>query len=350
MTTISLPNIREPFIDVRSGQISRPWWIWLQQLMAIIGTGDVPDISALTELVRQLLRDTLALERSATDEALSQAIGDLNSRADVLAAMIEAMQRGHGVWEDPDLHAVATTSAAGFMSAADKGVLDGLAAGSVPSTRQVIAGAGLTGGGDLSADRTFNVVANADGSIVVSADDVKVGVLATDTQHGNRSGGALHAAATTVTAGFMSAADKTKLDGLASVSHFLAYQSTLQAIGAGVSTTIVCDTEVFDGNGEYNPATGVFTAAATGTYFFSGRVHGTQGSATVRVIFLAVNGTIVCRMAQTGAETGNGVLSGDSGLVQLTAGDTVVMQYLTGIAENTTTGAALTNFSGWRVR
>ncbi len=36
-----------------------------------------------------------------------------------------------------------------------------------------------------------------------------------DTTHGNRAGGALHAAATTSTAGFMSSADKTKLDGVA---------------------------------------------------------------------------------------------------------------------------------------
>lgn len=84
----------------------------------------------------------------------------------------------------------------------------------VPSTRILTAGAGMTGGGNLSADRTFNVVANADGSIVVNADDVQVGVLATDAQHGTRGGGTLHAEATTSVAGFLSAADKTKLDNL----------------------------------------------------------------------------------------------------------------------------------------
>jgi hypothetical protein len=47
----------------------------------------------------------------------------------------------------------------------------------VPSTRLLTAGAGLTGGGNLSADRTFNVVANADGTIVVNADDIQVGTL-----------------------------------------------------------------------------------------------------------------------------------------------------------------------------
>lgn len=87
--------------------------------------------------------------------------------------------------------------------------------GAPPTSRQVIAGAGLTGGGDLSSDKTINVVANADGSIVVNANDIQVGVLATDAQHGNRGNGSLHTAATTSVAGFMSSTDKTKLDGVA---------------------------------------------------------------------------------------------------------------------------------------
>jgi len=83
---------------------------------------------------------------------------------------------------------------------------------SVPTSRQVIAGDGLVGGGDLSADRTFDVVAG-DGSIVVNANDIVVGVI-NGTQHGNQGGGGLHASATPSAAGFLSASDKTKLDGL----------------------------------------------------------------------------------------------------------------------------------------
>lgn len=83
----------------------------------------------------------------------------------------------------------------------------------VPNSRSVVAGAGLTGGGDLSADRTFNVVANVDGSIVVAADDVKVGVLATDAQHGVRGGGTQHAVATSAAAGFMGTAAVVKIAG-----------------------------------------------------------------------------------------------------------------------------------------
>ncbi len=86
----------------------------------------------------------------------------------------------------------------------------------VTADRGVIAGAGLTGGGDLTADRTFDV-ANADGSLTVTADDVKVGALQIDAQHGVRGGGTQHADVVAAGAdGFMTGADKTILDDLQS--------------------------------------------------------------------------------------------------------------------------------------
>lgn len=74
------------------------------------------------------------------------------------------------------------------------------------------AGAGLVkSGAPLD---TLDVGANGDGSVVVNADDIQVGVLATDAQHGSRGGGTQHPAATGAVDGFMAAADKTKLDGV----------------------------------------------------------------------------------------------------------------------------------------
>jgi len=62
----------------------------------------------------------------------------------------------------------------------------------------------------------LDVGANIDGSIVVNPDDIQVGVLASDPQHGNRGGGSLHALVVAAgAAGFMAGADKTKLDGIA---------------------------------------------------------------------------------------------------------------------------------------
>jgi hypothetical protein len=58
------------------------------------------------------------------------------------------------------------------------------------------------------------------------ASEITAGILPAarfnDTAHGNRSGGALHAAATTSVAGFMAAADKLKLDGIVSFGGNLA--------------------------------------------------------------------------------------------------------------------------------
>lgn len=117
----------------------------------------------------------------------------------------------------------ASTTVDGQMSAADKTKLNGIealadvtdaanvaAAGAVMNTRQVIAGAGITGGGALSGDVTLNAVAHADASIVVAADSIQVGVLATDAQHGVRGGGTQHAIVTDAANGFL---DKDQFDG-----------------------------------------------------------------------------------------------------------------------------------------
>jgi hypothetical protein len=73
---------------------------------------------------------------------------------------------------------------------------------------QITAGAGLT-----KTANTLDVVANADASIFVNANDIQVGILATDAQHGNRGGSALHALAIADGAnGFLSGVDKAKLD------------------------------------------------------------------------------------------------------------------------------------------
>lgn len=121
----------------------------------------------------------------------------------VLATDAQHGNRGGGA-----LHANAVSGgAAGFQSGTDKQRQDALWA------RTITAGAGLTGGGDLAANRTIDVVAG-DGSIVVAADNITVGVIS-DAQHGARGGGTTHAVATTGEAGFMSAADKAKLDALA---------------------------------------------------------------------------------------------------------------------------------------
>ncbi len=155
----------------------------------------------------------------------ANADGSIVVNANDIQVGILATDAQHGHLGGGALHAVATTGTAGFLSAADKVILDGMHAyadagdATILATvgaRTITAGAGLTGGGDLSASRTLNVIANADASIVVNANDIQVGVLASDAQHGTRGGGTQHASVVAAGAsGFMTGADKTKLDGIA---------------------------------------------------------------------------------------------------------------------------------------
>lgn len=86
--------------------------------------------------------------------------------------------------------------------------------GGAGTISEIVAGAGLTGSGLTGPTATLDVVAG-DGSIVVNPNDIVVGVIS-DAQHGNRGGGSLHdLAIASGAAGFMSGADKAKLDGIA---------------------------------------------------------------------------------------------------------------------------------------
>lgn len=120
-------------------------------------------------------------------------------------------------------HALVTTSVAGFMSAADKTKLDGIPGGTIPaltSTAPQSVGTVNTLGTSTEAARADHVHA-----------------------HGAQGGGTLHAEATTSTPGFMSAADKTKLNAYpADPSGFPVLSSTVPAAVAaagavGVGTT-----------------------------------------------------------------------------------------------------------------
>jgi hypothetical protein len=114
-------------------------------------------------------------------------------------------------------HAVATTGAAGFMSNTDKSKLDGIASGANNYSHP-------TGDGNLHVPATGTtnnnkfLMAGATAGVISwnTVDFTLVSGTITDTQHGNRGGGSLHAVATTGTAGFMSSTDKSKLDGIAS--------------------------------------------------------------------------------------------------------------------------------------
>ncbi|RJQ25063.1 MAG: hypothetical protein C4589_11670, partial [Peptococcaceae bacterium] len=93
----------------------------------------------------------------------------------------------------------------------------------------------LTSGGTIAGwyrDSSGVIQKAGSASIALDATYLTSGILPAarfnDTAHGNRGGGALHAAATTALAGFLSAADKTRLDALA-IEHL----GTLTLSGTG---------------------------------------------------------------------------------------------------------------------
>lgn len=132
--------------------------------------------------------------------------------------------------------------------------------------RQVIAGAGLTGGGALSADVTLNVAAG-DSSIVVNPDSIVVGVIS-DAQHGQRGGDLLHALATTSSHGFMSLSDKFKLDGLPDPVTFV----TQRVLFGNNSTTPTTDPG-------FTYTDGILDLTSTGTAAVQFNSAGTGGGA-----------------------------------------------------------------------
>lgn len=154
-------------------------------------------------------------------------------------------------------HAAATTSANGFMASADKSKLDGISANANrvtnPATNGVIAIDGVnttvyshpTGDGNSHVPATgttnngkFLKAGSTAGSVswqTILAGDVS-GLQAlldekSDTSHG-------HAAATTSAAGFMAAADKSKLDGIAAGAQ--TNQNAFANVKVG-TTTVAAD-------------------------------------------------------------------------------------------------------------
>lgn len=127
-----------------SGRVSEPW---RQYLLALgdsngnAGGGDLgPILVALAELRQQDAATVAATLLPRDEEVIAQL---LMPAPRTLEQRDEAPVPTHGVQDDETLHALATSTLAGFMSAADKARLDALAA---PGEDIFIAGTDFTGG------------------------------------------------------------------------------------------------------------------------------------------------------------------------------------------------------------
>jgi len=159
----------------------------------------------------EVMHGKWAVSAISTDEAL----GDVDVAAGGVALLASFIAGGNGgggptYWADilnkPSFANVATSGAYGDLTGK-------------PALADV-ATSGLYG--DLSGTPDLPVASNTAATTVSAT--AAAGVLSTyargDHQHahGSQAGGTLHSAATTISAGFMSAADKSKLDGLATVA------------------------------------------------------------------------------------------------------------------------------------
>ena len=137
---------------------------------------------------------------------------------------------------------VATTSANGLMSSTDKSKLDGIASGA--EVNQNAFGKVVVGSTTITADAEVDTLTLAAGSNITLTPDSsgdKITIAATDTTY---------AAATTSTAGLMSASDKSKLDGIAEGANKYTHP-THTAKSSGLYKITV------DGNGHVSAATAV---------------------------------------------------------------------------------------------
>ena len=112
----------------------------------------------------------------------------------------------------------ASTTAAGLMSAADKAKLDGIATGANNFTYSLPLASSSTRGGVKIGFTTS--ATNRNYAVQLSSEKMYVNVPWTDTTY---------SAATTTTAGLMSAADKTKLDGIATGANKITIDSAMSS-------------------------------------------------------------------------------------------------------------------------
>lgn len=201
--------------------------------------------------------------------------GSIISNANDVQVGVLATDAQHGVRGGGTQHAVATGASAGFQSATDKTRADALWG------RTVTAGAGMTGGGALSANITLDVVA-ADESISVGANSIAVGVI-NASQHGAQTDETLHAVATTTTDGFMSAEDKAKLDGLAGDSTLSVDGGTAGKTTDATPTAILTWTPDDDSVEQFEVQISALTqnAAKAAGYFITGAVRRNDGTTSL---------------------------------------------------------------------
>jgi hypothetical protein len=129
----NFPDVGVPMTDPKTGRVSM---VWFQLLLALFNrTGGVPGTSTadFKSLISQLAQQAESAVAPSYAPELSRRIADVEAALSALAVALrepepDSFVPTHGLQDAPDLHALASSTAAGFMSSADKAKLDGIAA------------------------------------------------------------------------------------------------------------------------------------------------------------------------------------------------------------------------------
>jgi hypothetical protein len=173
--------------------------------------------------------------------------------------------------------------------------------------------------------------------------------------HGAQPGGEFHDVATQSVAGFMSAADKQKLDNgafgalSASGNDALRYINTAgQSVPSSTTTVLNGWTKAYDRLGaNFNAATGTFTAPVAGYYVVNAQIL--YGAATISAgsqynAFLLVNGALYAGRIATGQGAVSGFMQAEvHDTVYLTAGQTIQLAAF----QNTSASMSVATLSGY---
>jgi hypothetical protein len=154
------------------------------------------------------------------------AVGTANSNGIAATAARSDHVHSHSNLPGGSLHALATTAVAGFMSGPDKLKLNGIATSATNTPLATSAPVNVTKAPAIigvssqaaRADHKHDILTNTPSTVGSSNSEGTAASVARSDHihaHGNQGGGTLHALATVSVNGFMSAADKSKLNGIA---------------------------------------------------------------------------------------------------------------------------------------
>lgn len=152
------------------------------------------------------------------NKVINSAISNLNALVGDTAVSTQISNAIANKANASHTHSAATTSAAGFMSASDKSKLDGIAAGANAYTLPAATSSALGG------VKVGSNITNSSGTISLTKANVTSALGYTPPTTNTT-----YSAATTSAAGLMSAADKVKLDGIATGANKITVDSALSS-------------------------------------------------------------------------------------------------------------------------